>query len=87
MNFYHPDYKKYSLGKYLMLLKMKYAIELHMQYYYTGYLALGISKFDYKIFPHSSLIEVFIPSLNCWFPFDEIGKEGLALYANFPSQL
>lgn len=69
LNFYHPEYKKYSLGKYLMLLKMQFAISCQMDYYYTGYLSPDYPKFDYKVFPDPDLIEVFIPELNVWVPY------------------
>src|SRR6185436_10781282 len=51
MNFYDPAYKKYILGKYLMLLKVQHAIENKMQFYYPGYIAYKYNKFDYKLFP------------------------------------
>jgi arginyl-tRNA--protein-N-Asp/Glu arginylyltransferase len=77
LHFYHPDYKHHSLGKYLMLLSMQYASQRKMQYYYTGYIALGFNKFDYKTYPDEKLVEVFLPDLDSWGSFSEIGKEGL----------
>lgn len=50
INFYHPDYKKYSLGKYLMLLKINHAKTLGKTWYYPGYIIYGNPKFDYKLF-------------------------------------
>lgn len=80
MNFFHPDYKKYSLGKYLMLLKIKYALVCNMKYYYTGYIALDYDKFDYKLFPYKEHIEVYMDFDDCWEPFPEEGKEALRNY-------
>lgn len=77
LHFYHPDYKNYSLGKYLMLLSMQYASQSNMQFYYTGYIALGYDKFDYKTYPDEKLVEVFLPNSKTWVSFPEIGKEGL----------
>jgi arginyl-tRNA--protein-N-Asp/Glu arginylyltransferase len=78
MNFYHPDYKKFSLGKYLMLLKIDYAQSKKMDYYYTGYIALGNTKFDYKLFPDANSIEVLLKQEeNTWFPYTSLGKDGL----------
>ncbi len=77
MNFYHPEYKKYSLGKFLMLLKMEYAISQEMDYYYTGYIAIDNSRFDYKVFPDTDIIEVYLPSKDKWIPYPKTGKEGL----------
>jgi len=77
LHFYHPDYKNYSLGKYLMLLSMQYASQRKMEFYYTGYIALGYNKFDYKTYPDEKWVEVFLPNLESWASFSELGKEGL----------
>ncbi|TGE26796.1 GNAT family N-acetyltransferase [Hymenobacter metallicola] len=69
MNFYHPDYRKYSLGKYLMLLKMEYAQRQHHDYYYPGYLVHNYPKFDYKLFACREATEVFDALNSCWMPF------------------
>lgn len=59
MNFFDPAYKAKSPGKYLMLLKINYAIESGRQYYYPGYIAGGFSKFDYKLFPDPAAAEIY----------------------------
>jgi arginine-tRNA-protein transferase len=88
MNFYHPDYKKFSLGKFLMLLKIYYAQSKNMHYYYTGYIALENTKFDYKLFPDVNAIEVLIKqNENTWFPYTTIGKESLKEQGGFWSKL
>ena len=46
---YHPDFKKYSLGKYLIYLKMDYCRQLGMRYFYPGYFVPGYAFFDYKL--------------------------------------
>lgn len=76
-NFYHPDYRKYSLSKYMMLLKMEYGIKQNMMFYYPGYLALNSTLFDYKIFPTIEAMEVYIPEHDTWYPYAGLGKEGL----------
>lgn len=81
LNIYNPVYKKYSLGKFLMLLKIDYALENNMDYYYTGYFSTGIPKFDYKIFPDPEAIEVYLPDENVWIPYKSISKEVLNDYA------
>lgn len=80
MNIYHPEYKKYSPGKYLMLRKMQYAIEAGMRYYYTGYIGIQVPYFDYKVFPDPSKVEVRISSWGSWEPFSNYGKEGLKAF-------
>ncbi len=46
---YHPDYKKYSLGKALVLYKMNYCRRKGLQYFYPGYNVLGHPRFRYKL--------------------------------------
>lgn len=48
MNFYEPSIAQYSPGRYLMLLKTLVARDAGMRYYYPGYAAEGLPKFDYK---------------------------------------
>lgn len=69
MNFYHPAYRKHSLGKYLMMLKINHARLQHKTYYYPGYLASNYSKFDYKLFPCLAATEVYDANRDSWYPF------------------
>ncbi|TVT41952.1 GNAT family N-acetyltransferase [Hymenobacter setariae] len=69
VNFYDPDYRKHSLGKYLMLLKTEYAREQQLAYYYPGYLVHGYPKFDYKLFASPEATEVFDFQNSEWLPF------------------
>jgi arginine-tRNA-protein transferase len=69
MNFYHPDYAKYSLGKYLMLEKIRYAQLHRKQYYYPGYLVSNYPKFDYKLFPCQAATDVFDAGTHQWLLF------------------
>ena len=78
MNFYHPDYKKYSLGKYLMLLKMEYAKSNHIHWYYTGYIVYGYPKFDYKLFADKTAAQLFFPELNKWCLYDPVMASKMA---------
>ncbi|HMU46543.1 MAG TPA: hypothetical protein PKC72_09255 [Chitinophagaceae bacterium] len=83
MNFFHPEYKKYSLGKYLMLIKTAYAIESGMRWYYPGYLIYGYPKFNYKLFIDKENAEIYIPEENSWSIYnaeklDEIMKDFLS---------
>ena len=47
--FYDPDYKKFSLGKYLIYLKVEYCKQSGLQHFYPGYFVPGYSFFDYKL--------------------------------------
>lgn len=81
LNIYNPDYKKYSLGKFLMLQKIEYAIKEKMDFYYTGYFSTGLPKFDYKIFPDAAALEVYLPVENKWIPYESISRLELNKYA------
>jgi leucyl-tRNA---protein transferase len=48
-SFYHPAYKKYSLGKFLIYMKISYCRENSMKYFYPGYFVPGYTAFDYKL--------------------------------------
>jgi arginine-tRNA-protein transferase len=78
MNFFDPAYKKYSLGKYLMLLKMQHAIKNGKAFYYPGYIAYNYKKFDYKLFPNQHLAEIFDAKLKIWLPYSKELIENLA---------
>lgn len=80
LNVYHPDYKKHSLGKYLILLKLAYCQQQHLEFYYTGYIALGLHHFDYKTYPSEDAVEVLIHTTQAWLPFNQFGKQGLEPY-------
>lgn len=69
MNFYDPDYRRHSLGKYLMLQKINYARLGQKIYYYPGYIASNYPKFDYKLFPDEAATEIFDDRTGVWLPF------------------
>lgn len=77
LNAYHPNYKKYSLGKYLILLKLQYCIHHQITYYYTGYIGIGLHYFDYKVFPNEASIQVLLHEPPIWVPYNKLGKSGL----------
>lgn len=69
MNFYHFDYRKQSLGKFLMLQKINYALAQKKRYYYPGYVVYEYPKFDYKLFPCLAATEVRDSLSGAWLPF------------------
>lgn len=69
MNFYDPDYRKYSPGKTLMLLKMEYARQQQKTYYYPGYIASNYPKLNYKLFACEAATEVYDDYTDTWLPF------------------
>lgn len=76
-NFYHPEYSKYSLGKYLIYLKYQYCLAQNMNYYYPGYFSTEMSKFDYKLFLDKKASEVYIPEDKVWIPYDNFQMKNL----------
>lgn len=74
INFYEPNYKKYSLGKMLVLAKLQYAISQHKQYYYPGYIVPGVPKFNYKTFVGEDCIEVWDAENKVWVAYETFFK-------------
>jgi leucyl-tRNA---protein transferase len=71
ISFYDPAYKKYSLGKYLIYLKMLYCKKKGMSYFYPGYFVPGYFSFDYKLAIGRSALEYFDLSSARWFSIDD----------------
>lgn len=71
-NFYHPDYKKYSLGKYLIWLKYRYCLQENIKWYYPGYFAPENKRFDYKLDFDKNATEVCEPlQRESWIPLND----------------
>lgn len=49
MGVFDPEYGKYSLGIYTMLLEINFGRINNFDYYYPGYVIPGYPKFDYKL--------------------------------------
>lgn len=77
LNIYHPAYKQKSLGKYLMLVKISYALEKGKAFYYPGYISTAISKFDYKLFPGKEATEVYLSNSGTWVPWLSVTNDRL----------
>lgn len=46
--FYDPEYRSYSLGKFLILKKMEFCYHEGHEWFYPGYVSPGEPRFDYK---------------------------------------
>ncbi len=81
MNFYHPDYKRFSLGKYLMILKIELGQRRNNQWYYPGYVVYQRPEFDYKLGFNNNAVEILIPELEGWqlYRRDFIDEFGFAI--------
>lgn len=66
---YHPAYKKYSLGKFLIFLKIDFCRQLQMKFFYPGYLVPGYTAFDYKKEIGSDMLEYLHLGSQEWLPF------------------
>jgi leucyl-tRNA---protein transferase len=71
INIYHPDYKKHSLGKFLMLQKMLYTKAQYKFYYYPGYVIEENRKFDYKFFLGKNISELWNADNYSWYAAPE----------------
>lgn len=68
MNFYHPQYKKYSIGRVLFLLKIQHCISNGIRYFYPGYISPTVPNFDYKTSIHSPSTEFYDFEADEWIP-------------------
>lgn len=69
LSIYDPAYKKYSLGKVLILKKLEEAMRLQKTWFYPGYISLHTTKFDYKLFPDVAVTEVYNRLTDQWLPY------------------
>ncbi len=71
LHFFDPEYSRYSLGKYLILLTIDYLKERGYTFYYPGYLVEGLPKMNYKLFLGKEEAQSFDPEAIGWKYFDE----------------
>lgn len=69
LNFYHPDYRKFSLSKWMYFEAIRYACNTGKQFFYPGYVALDFTKFDYKLEAGTEYIEIWDPAMISWVPY------------------
>ena len=74
MNFYDPDYRSKSPGKFLMLQKIAHGRASGKKWYYLGYVAGGTTKFDYKLFPDRHATQLYDRSNDRWVPYVDEGQ-------------
>ena len=71
LHFFDPLYKKYSLGKYLILLTIDYLKLNGFDFYYPGYVVEGNDKMNYKLFLGKQEAQYFDPLTGSWKYFKE----------------
>ncbi|PLK44225.1 arginyl-tRNA--protein arginylyltransferase [Emticicia sp. TH156] len=77
--FYDPEYKKHSLGKYLMFLKMEFSKRQGLQYFYLGYFAPGYPLFDYKLGLSKDNLEFMDQATERWLPIEQFSYDAIPL--------
>ncbi len=70
VSFYDPDYKKYSLGKVLVLHKLFFAKEQGRLTFFPGYVAPGHKKFDYKLDIAPKETSFYDIGMKQWLPYE-----------------
>jgi arginyl-tRNA--protein-N-Asp/Glu arginylyltransferase len=70
-SFYDPEYKKHSLGKFLIYLKINFCKEMSQDFFYPGYFVPGYSFFDYKLSIGKKALQYLDYSSKKWFPIDQ----------------
>lgn len=71
LNFFDPEYSRYGLGKFLMLVAVDYLKEHGYTFYYPGYLLAGNNKMDYKLFLGKEATQYYDPETRTWKPYHE----------------
>lgn len=66
VSFYDPEYKKFSLGKYLIYSKIQFCQELGLRYFYPGYFVPGNPSFDYKLTIARDALQFLQLGSNTW---------------------
>lgn len=78
-SFYDPDYRKFSLGKHLIYLKIAYCKQLGLQHFYPGYFVPGYSLFDYKLEIGKSVLQFLEFTSGLWKPITDFANTSTPL--------
>jgi arginyl-tRNA--protein-N-Asp/Glu arginylyltransferase len=74
---FHPDYDKYSLGFYTMLMEIDFCLQSDLQYFYPGYVVPGYPRFDYKL--RIGPVEYYQLSTSQWQDYSEIQEHNIPI--------
>ncbi len=72
VSYFHPDYKKFSLGRYMIFEKNFYCKRKGFQYFYPGYFVPGYPAFDYKLDIGKGALEYFNVYTKTWLKLPEL---------------
>jgi leucyl-tRNA---protein transferase len=78
-SFYDPEYRKFSLGKYLIYSKIEYCKNLGFRFFYPGYFVPGYKLFDYKLDIGRSALYFYDISANDWKSIDDYHPDVIPL--------
>lgn len=70
---YDPDYRRYSLGYYTLLLEIAYGLERDFSFFYPGYVIPGNPRFDYKL--RAGHIQFFDFWKQVWRPWEDFSAQ------------
>jgi leucyl-tRNA---protein transferase len=71
LHFFDPIYKRFSLGKFLILITIDYLKQHGFTFYYPGYVVEGLSKMNYKLFLGKEAAQYFDPETAIWKKFED----------------
>ncbi len=74
VNFFDPEYKKFSPGKFLIIQKYLYCLNNNINLYYPGYYSVDHPVFDYKLFLDKNATEVYVPEVGLWINYPQFEK-------------
>ncbi|HEY0741786.1 MAG TPA: arginyl-tRNA--protein arginylyltransferase [Chryseosolibacter sp.] len=74
-SFYDPDYKKHSLGKFLIHQKILFSRDRGYEFFYPGYFVPGYSPFDYKLKIYPTAQEYFDLATSRWQPMHQFSAD------------
>jgi arginine-tRNA-protein transferase len=71
-SFYDPEYKRFSIGRYLIYKKIEYCRQNGYDYFYPGYFVPGIKAFDYKLEIGKESLEFYDMNKKEWNPISKL---------------
>ncbi|MFM7488092.1 MAG: arginine-tRNA-protein transferase [Cytophagales bacterium] len=71
LHFFHPNYARYSLGKWMTLATIDYMRANNLHLYYPGYVVQGVPKMNYKLFLGPTHAHYFNPEVMGWKHFKD----------------
>nr|WP_299417912.1 arginyl-tRNA--protein arginylyltransferase [uncultured Emticicia sp.] len=77
--FYDADYRKYSLGKYLMYLKMDFCQQNGFHFFYPGYFTPTYPLFDYKLDLAKPTLQYLDLVTDAWIPFEKFDSSQIPI--------